>query len=157
MTEFLKCISASNVIQAITAIATLILAYMAYKQISYLRSDQKPIMTVVRLNYNEYFLFNYGKSSAYEIFVQFNEYREFAPVALEASKHLLLFISPDLMPDDSKSTIPWKTNLAIFFKHRFSDKHEKQVCDLSTLTELKRTRVTDELVRNIACSIKILP
>ncbi len=28
------CISTANVIQAITAIATLILAYMAYKQIS---------------------------------------------------------------------------------------------------------------------------
>jgi len=122
----------------------------------YLKSEQKPILNIMRLNYREYFLFNYGKSPAYEIFVEFNKNTGFSPIALETSKHLLITIHTQLMPNGSEKKIKPKTNLLIFFKHKFTNKHEKIVFDLSKFSEIKKSRVTDELIRTRVCNIKIL-
>jgi len=153
--SFFKNFSTSDIIQLCTAIATFSLALIALKQILYLKSEQKPILNISRLSYREYFLFNYGKSPAYEIFVEFNKNIGFSPIALETSKHLLITIHTQLMPNGNEKKMKPKTNLLIFYKHKFTNKHEKIVFDLSNVSKIEKSRVTDELIKSSVCNIKV--
>ena len=119
----------SNLAQIFTAIATLILAAVAFYQIVYIKSQSKAVLEIVKTKEYDYFIVNHGKSPSYEVTIKIEDYEYNYFLSLDFKEYYHFHINKQFLEKHYDAVTPTeKTLLILEYKYGYNSFKSMTFC-----------------------------